>query len=349
MAFTAGKVCTSTTVFITSFKLTSLFFQVDMFTEIYVNHANGTIKDLVAKDKPHRISRREIEYQILEGIDNSEFPTAFRIVFYSMVKAPCLLSTRFSLFAGANHIYANIGHLTTCQVLHTNTFDGYWFGQQNLLNLSKFSITRLKPDMSLLRNLHGTGALDILTSLSSDESDASGAEESEEEDIFQNDDLDTTKVPTPFDPANDPAYSLINRGHISIEPSEVEFSDREEESHPARSSTYTQYPTPNETPVQRRKCAAPVHDENETQEGDYTMPAADWMTEDMLDENYIDPSFIDCPVITAFGIPLNNPAQVNMPASSPVPKPGGLTSKSSAKGRRGGGPKKQVRLATLPQ
>ncbi|KAM5468873.1 hypothetical protein MauCBS54593_004868 [Microsporum audouinii] len=298
MAFTAGKV--------------------DMFTEIYVNHANGTIKDLVAKDKPHRISRREIEYQILEGIDNSEFPTAFRIVFYSMV-------------------------------LHTNTFDGYWFGQQNLLNLSKFSITRLKPDMSLLRNLHGTGALDILTSLSSDESDASGAEESEEEDIFQNDDLDTTKVPTPFDPANDPAYSLINRGHISIEPSEVEFSDREEESHPARSSTYTQYPTPNETPVQRRKCAAPVHDENETQEGDYTMPAADWMTEDMLDENYIDPSFIDCPVITAFGIPLNNPAQVNMPASSPVPKPGGLTSKSSAKGRRGGGPKKQVRLATLPQ
>ncbi|EEQ33814.1 hypothetical protein McanMca71_003839 [Microsporum canis] len=292
--------------------------KVDMFTEIYVNHANGTIKDLVAKDKPHRISRREIEYQILEGIDNSEFPTAFRIVFYSMV-------------------------------LHTNTFDGYWFGQQNLLGLPKFSITRLKPDMSLLRNLHGTGALDILTSLSSDESDASGAEESEEEDIFQNDDLDTTKVPTPFDPANDPAYSLINRGHVSIEPSEVEFSDREEESHPARSSTHTQYPTPNETPVQRRKCAAAVHDENETQEGDYTIPGADWMTEDMLDEDYIDPSFIDCPVITAFGIPLNNPAQVNMPASSPVPKPGDLTSKSSAKGRRGGGPKKQVRLAALPQ
>lgn len=63
-----------------------------MFTEIYLNHANETIKRMVAKNEIHRISRKKIELQVLEGIDNSEFPTTFRIIFYSMVSMNQILA-----------------------------------------------------------------------------------------------------------------------------------------------------------------------------------------------------------------------------------------------------------------
>ena len=63
-----------------------------MFTEIYLNHANETIKRMVVKNEVHRISRKKIELQILEGIDNSEIPTTFRIIFYSMVSMNQMLA-----------------------------------------------------------------------------------------------------------------------------------------------------------------------------------------------------------------------------------------------------------------
>lgn len=66
--------------------------KVDMFTEIYLNHANETIKRMVVKNEVHRISRKKIELQILEGIDNSEIPTTFRIIFYSMVSMNQMLA-----------------------------------------------------------------------------------------------------------------------------------------------------------------------------------------------------------------------------------------------------------------
>ncbi|EFQ97601.1 hypothetical protein MGYG_00640 [Nannizzia gypsea CBS 118893] len=255
-----------------------------MFTEIYLNHANETIKRMVAKNETHRISRKKIELQILEGIDNSEFPTTFRIIFYSMV-------------------------------LHTNKFDIYWFGQQFLHDLPNSSIAQLKPKMSLLHDLEGTNTIDTLTSTSNEESEASDAEQSEKD--HPNDDSDITNVLTPSD---DEAPSHI---------------------HPSSPSPLPLYPTPSTTPVKKTKSIIDHINETEGEdEYDYTAQAADLVMDDPLDdEDYLDPSFDDS-VVTAFGVQISGPRRA--PAISPVPKSGILKSKTSAKRKRGSGPKKEA-------
>lgn len=303
-----------------------------MFTEIYLNHANETIKRMVAKDEIHRISRKKIELQILEGIDNSKFPTTFRIIFYSMVSR--------------NQTTTHIAQLTgyTYQVLHTNTFDIYWFGQQFLHGLSNSSIAQLKPNMSLLYDLEGTNTIDSLTFISSEESEASDAEESEEDLPIDNSDI--TNPLTPSDPATG-SYSSVNKEFVNIESTDFGTPDDEGSSHSYLSSPspHPPYPTPNTTPVQKKK---PIVDHVNETEGeddyDYTAQAADLEMDDPLDdEEYLDP--FDGSVVTAFGVQISGPRQVHAPAISPAPKSCILKSKTSTKGKRGSGPKKEVRFA----
>ncbi|KAK2870565.1 hypothetical protein FQN49_003094 [Arthroderma sp. PD_2] len=295
-----------------------VFDKVDMFTEIYLSHANGTIKDLVKNDKSHKISRKKIELQILEGIDNSQFPTSFRIIFYSMV-------------------------------LHTNTFDIYWLGQKNLLGLSKSSITRLKPDMSLLQNLSVTSAVDTPPFESSDDSGNLDAEEVEEGSI-PGDGLYKAKVSAPFDPATDPTYSLVNGQYVRIGPHNVEFPDREGRPNGGLSNgkfPHPRYPTPNGTPVHGKETVAPIHHTNGVEEA--AVQDKSW-GDDILKDNTIDPSLIttvtNLPTNTPLTTLAGDPTQVDTPAatarSTPVPGPGGLKPKAPPKSKRGGGPKKQT-------
>ncbi|EZF35515.1 hypothetical protein H109_07855 [Trichophyton interdigitale MR816] len=280
-----------------------------MFTEIYLNHANETIKRMVAKNEIHRISRKKIELQVLEGIDNSEFPTTFRIIFYSMV-------------------------------LHSNTFDIYWFGQQFLYNLPDSSIAQLKPKMSLLHDLEGTTTIDSLTSTSSEESEASGAEESEEDLPSDN----TGCVAT--DPATIPYYSSINKEFVNAEPTDVENPHHEEPSsfHPSSPPSCSTYPTPNTTPVQKKSLIVDHMDETEDEDDyDYAAQATNFVVTDPLDdEDYFDPSSSDDSVVTAFGVQISGPRQVRTPAISTIPKPSILKSKGPADSKRGSGPKKQA-------
>ncbi|KAK2808874.1 hypothetical protein FQN50_004350 [Emmonsiellopsis sp. PD_5] len=96
--------------------------QNNLFVKLYLGHANRIITGYVEEDKHHKISRERIEMQILEGIDNAEFPIAYRIAWISLV-------------------------------VHTNTFDIYWLGQQDLHGLSKSAIYRLEPDTSLMDDI----------------------------------------------------------------------------------------------------------------------------------------------------------------------------------------------------
>ncbi|EFE31982.1 uncharacterized protein ARB_01235 [Trichophyton benhamiae CBS 112371] len=282
--------------------------KVDMFTEIYLNHANETIKRMVAKNEIHRISRKKIELQILEGIDNSEFPTTFRIIFYSMV-------------------------------LHTNTFDIYWFGQQFLHSLPDSSITQLKPKMSLLHDLEGTTTVDSLTSISSEESEASDAAESEEDLPNDNPGCATS------DPTTAPSFSSINKELVNVEPTDVESPHHEEPSfHPSSPPSCSTYPTPNTTPVQKKSLTVDHMDETEDEDDcDYAAQATDFVVNDPLDdEDYFDSSYSDDSVVTAFGVQISGPRQVRTPAIFTVPKPGILKSTGPANNNRGSGPKKQT-------
>ncbi|EZF90511.1 hypothetical protein H113_08406 [Trichophyton rubrum MR1459] len=283
--------------------------KVDMFTEIYLNHANETIKRMVVKNEVHRISRKKIELQILEGIDNSEIPTTFRIIFYSMV-------------------------------LHSNTFDIYWFGQQLLHNLPDSSTTRLKPKMSLLHDLEGITTIDSLTPMSSEESEASDAEESEED--LPNGNLGCATS----DPTTAPSSSSINQEYVIIEPTDVGSPHHEESSsfHPSSPPSCSTYPTPNTTPVQKKSLIVDHMDEAEDEDDyDYSAQATDLVVNDLLDyEDYFEPSSSDDSVVTAFGVQISGPRQVRTPAISTVSKPSILKSKGSANSKGGSGPKKQA-------
>ena len=65
----------------------------NMFTKAYLSYANRTVSDLVRGGKSHKISRAKVEMDILESVDGPEFPTSFRIVFFSLV---CLKHMRFA-------------------------------------------------------------------------------------------------------------------------------------------------------------------------------------------------------------------------------------------------------------
>ncbi|PGH14023.1 hypothetical protein AJ79_03292 [Helicocarpus griseus UAMH5409] len=93
-----------------------------LFIKLYVWHANRIITGHVADGKLKRISRAKIEMQILQGLERDNFPMNLRIAWISMVT-------------------------------HSNTFDIYWLGQQDLHQLSKSSIRRLEPDTSLANEL----------------------------------------------------------------------------------------------------------------------------------------------------------------------------------------------------
>ncbi|KAK2784106.1 hypothetical protein FQN52_009271 [Onygenales sp. PD_12] len=93
-----------------------------LFVKLYLGHANRIITGYVEEHKHHKISRERIEMQILEGIDNADFPISYRIAWISLV-------------------------------VHTSTFDIYWLGQQDLHGLSKSAIYRLEPDTSLMDDI----------------------------------------------------------------------------------------------------------------------------------------------------------------------------------------------------
>ncbi|KAF3490992.1 uncharacterized protein GIQ15_00509 [Arthroderma uncinatum] len=201
--------------------------------------------------------------------------------------------------------------------------------------------------MSLLRNLNAMDIFDAPSSVSCDGSGNSDTEEVEESSI-QGDGLNIAKAPTPFDPATDPAYSLINGKYVRIGPRNVEFPDREGPN-PRRSnskSPHPRYPTPNGTPVYENN-AVPTSHANGTEEEAARFNA---QNEDMLKNNFIDPSLITTPTDLFMNSPLitsaNDPTQISTPAatlpSSPVPGPGGLKPKAPAKGKRGAGSKKQA-------
>ncbi|KKZ68422.1 hypothetical protein EMCG_05880 [[Emmonsia] crescens] len=93
-----------------------------LFIKVYLSHANRVISSYVADERFDKIRRAKIEMQILAEIEKSMFPIAVRIAWISMV-------------------------------IHTNTFDIYWLGQQDLHKLSKYAIKRMEPDMSLADKL----------------------------------------------------------------------------------------------------------------------------------------------------------------------------------------------------
>ncbi|OJD21691.1 hypothetical protein ACJ73_06968 [Blastomyces percursus] len=93
-----------------------------LFIKVYVSHANRVISDYVVAERFDKIRRSKIEMQILAEIEKSRFPMALRIAWVSMV-------------------------------IHTNTFDIYWLGQQDLHKLPKSAIRRIEPDMSLADKL----------------------------------------------------------------------------------------------------------------------------------------------------------------------------------------------------
>ncbi|PGH31436.1 hypothetical protein GX50_05790 [[Emmonsia] crescens] len=93
-----------------------------LFIKVYLSHANRVISSYVADERFDKIRRAKIEMQILAEIEKSMFPIAVRIAWISMV-------------------------------VHTNTFDIYWLGQQDLHKLSKYAIKRMEPDMSLADKL----------------------------------------------------------------------------------------------------------------------------------------------------------------------------------------------------
>ncbi|KAI1939073.1 hypothetical protein LOZ58_003120 [Ophidiomyces ophidiicola] len=89
------------------------------FHQIYLSHANSVVTDYITRGRRDQISRAKIEAEILKEIDKSELPSAYRIAWFALV-------------------------------LQTNTFDIYWLGQRNQHHLSRKSIARLKPDLSLI-------------------------------------------------------------------------------------------------------------------------------------------------------------------------------------------------------
>ncbi|KAG5297418.1 hypothetical protein I7I48_06526 [Histoplasma ohiense] len=93
-----------------------------LFIKVYLSHANRVISSYVADERTDKIRRAKIEMQILEEIEKSMFPMDLRIDWVSMV-------------------------------VHSNTFDIYWLGQQDLHNLHKDAIKRIEPDMSLAETL----------------------------------------------------------------------------------------------------------------------------------------------------------------------------------------------------
>ncbi|OJD14993.1 hypothetical protein AJ78_04715 [Emergomyces pasteurianus Ep9510] len=93
-----------------------------LFIKVYLSHANRVISSYVADEKQDKICRAKIEVQILAEIEKSNFPMSLRIAWVSMV-------------------------------VHTNTFDIYWLGQQDLHKLSKSAIKRIEPDISLADKL----------------------------------------------------------------------------------------------------------------------------------------------------------------------------------------------------
>ncbi|EEQ87908.1 uncharacterized protein BDCG_03028 [Blastomyces dermatitidis ER-3] len=93
-----------------------------LFIKVYLSHANRVISGYVAEERFDKIRRAKIEMQILAEIEKSMFPMALRIAWVSMV-------------------------------VHTNTFDIYWLGQQDLHKLPKSAIRRIEPDVSLADKL----------------------------------------------------------------------------------------------------------------------------------------------------------------------------------------------------
>ncbi|EEP77129.1 predicted protein [Uncinocarpus reesii 1704] len=91
----------------------------NFFHQIYLGHANRVVTDYITKGRRHKISRAQIEMQILEEIEKSALPAPHRIAWYALI-------------------------------LQTNTFEIYWLGQRDQHHLSKESIARLKPDMTLV-------------------------------------------------------------------------------------------------------------------------------------------------------------------------------------------------------
>lgn len=59
--------------------------QYNNFTQVYVAYANKVISEFVAQGKPEKILREKIEIQILGVIDQMDFPTEFRLAYFSMV------------------------------------------------------------------------------------------------------------------------------------------------------------------------------------------------------------------------------------------------------------------------
>ncbi|PGG97164.1 hypothetical protein GX51_07470 [Blastomyces parvus] len=93
-----------------------------LFIKVYLSHANRVISGYIAEERFDKIRRAKIEMQILAEIEKSMFPMALRIAWVSMV-------------------------------VHTNTFDIYWLGQQDLHKLPKNAIRRIEPNMSLADTL----------------------------------------------------------------------------------------------------------------------------------------------------------------------------------------------------
>ncbi|KMP08236.1 hypothetical protein CIHG_07628 [Coccidioides immitis H538.4] len=91
----------------------------NFFHQIYLSHANRVVTDYITRGRRHKISRAQIEMQILKEIEKSSLPSAYRVSWYALV-------------------------------LQSDTFDIYWLGQRDQHHLSKESIARLKPDESLI-------------------------------------------------------------------------------------------------------------------------------------------------------------------------------------------------------
>ncbi|KAK2744412.1 hypothetical protein FQN57_004309 [Myotisia sp. PD_48] len=218
-------------------KIPSLPARGDMFTRIYLSHANRNIDDFVARGKVHQVSRKKIEMQVLEGIDNSPFPTMYRIVFYSMV-------------------------------LYTNAFDVYWLGQQDKFRLSDVSITRLRPDLSLLQNLTSADMVQAImdssraspaVNIDSESISESLAEDAENlaandeinEPVAQNQESDSDSTDSTNDTEEDKeeidinALPNIGSGEPPEHPSPVKIGRQMK----GLKAPRQRYPTPNPTPV----------------------------------------------------------------------------------------------------
>ncbi|KAL1961228.1 hypothetical protein VTO42DRAFT_3174 [Malbranchea cinnamomea] len=95
---------------------------INMFCQIYINYADDMVMKYMLEGKPEKISRSQIEMQILSTVDNTDFPTPYRLAMFSMVA-------------------------------HTDIFDIYWQEKRSRYGLSNDSTARVKPDYTLIFDL----------------------------------------------------------------------------------------------------------------------------------------------------------------------------------------------------